>query len=78
MGSYRLIEKPATRRRVMNELEHLRAELRAQDEALATATEQLAEMGEVQFHIPRELLEQLDDACTVRASGTIQLGAVKA
>ena len=62
----------------MDELERLRAELATQDEALATAKEHLAEMGEVQFQMPKELLDQLDDACMVHASGTIQLGAVKA
>ena len=62
----------------METMERLRAELQAQDEALAVARERLAEMGELRFHMPKELLEQLDDACVVQASGTIELGALKA
>lgn len=59
-------------------IEELAAEMREQDEALKSAKEQLAAMGEVQFQMPKELLEQLDDTCAVHASNTIQLCAVRA
>ncbi len=59
-------------------IEELQSELRAQDEALAAAKEQLAAFGDIQFQMPTELLEQLDDACIAQASPTIQLGAVRA
>lgn len=64
----------------MNEkLEALREQLRTQNEALDEAKQTLAAMGDVQFQIPSELLEQLDDACMVQASGrVIQEGAIRA
>jgi hypothetical protein len=63
----------------MKTLEDMRAALESQDEALANAKQQLAAMGDVQFQISPELLEQLDEACTVRGSNdNVQLGAVRA
>jgi hypothetical protein len=62
----------------MKTLDELKAALESQDAALSNAKRQLADMGDVQFHIPQELLQQLDDACTVHTSNTIQLCAVRA
>jgi len=60
----------------MKTLEDIKAALESQDAALSNAKQQLAQMGDVQFQIPQELLEQIDDACTTHTS--IQLGAVRA
>jgi division protein CdvB (Snf7/Vps24/ESCRT-III family) len=59
-------------------LEALQAEFARQTEALAAASKQLAAMGDVELGIPREVLEQMDEACRVRVSGAVNLVALRA
>jgi len=56
----------------------LQAELDQQNEALEAAAKQMAAMGDVELGIPREVLEQVDEACRVRVSGAVNLVALRA
>jgi hypothetical protein len=56
----------------------LQAELDQQNEALEAAAEHMAAMGDVELEVPREVLEQVDEACRVRVSGAVNLVALRA
>jgi hypothetical protein len=49
----------------------IESELARQDAALEEARATLASFGDCEIHIAEEILQQLDDACTVRAVGPV-------
>ena len=49
-------------------LDDLQAELARQDEALATAMNELKDLGDVQIQLPAAVLSEIDETCTVHAS----------
>ncbi|CAN5677645.1 hypothetical protein BH09MYX1_BH09MYX1_61120 [soil metagenome] len=51
-------------------LDDIQAELARQDQALATAMNDLNQLGDVQIQMPAETLRDLDDACTVRTTSS--------
>ena len=59
-------------------LEDLQTELARQNAALEEAKTALAQLGDVQLHVPEELLTQLDDACTPQTSATTYNAGLRA
>jgi len=51
-------------------LEEIKKELARQDAAFAAAAKQLEGLDNVQVHIPPEMLQEIEDACTVRTTST--------
>ena len=49
-------------------LDELHAELARQDEALATAMNELRNLGDVQIQMPEAVLREIDETCTVHVS----------
>lgn len=49
-------------------LDEIHAELARQDEALATAMNEIRNLGDVQIQMPEAVLREIDEACTVHAS----------
>ena len=53
-------------------LEDLKAELAQQNEALATAMNELTNLGDVQIQLPAETLRGVDDACAVHVTSDLR------
>jgi len=52
-------------------LAEIKKELARQEAQFAAAAKQLQELGgNVQFHIPQEMLQEIEEACTPRVSST--------
>jgi hypothetical protein len=56
--------------RIQEQLEAMKRELEAQDEAWQRAKETLARLGDVRIAVPRELLEEIDAVTTVTQPAT--------